>query len=257
MTKRNLKRVIAMRDRLPAVVFSIAGYSRSGKTTLITELIDKIKKEGYKTATIKNSDKNISLDTVGKDTWKHKAAGAELSILNTATDSTILFADPQDLDFLIDVVNYAVEPDLILVEGRKRSELPKIWLPGGEPDEEAEDDRNIAYEYDGDIEKLMIFITAKIDVKRILEQLPLQDCGKCGHDSCLEHAEHINSGKNNIEDCHQRSEDYYIKISSQGEVVKLNKFASNIAAGILSGMARELKGVKDPEELEIVLKKNK
>jgi len=235
-----------------ALVYSIAGYSKSGKTSVMVELISALKAKGYRTATIKDCPKNLSLDTEGKDTWKHKSAGAELAVLSTALESTILFREPHELDELIRIVQYAVRPDIILVEGHKISHLPKIWIPGGEVDEEETFD-NIVLEYDGQINKLIAFVLEELEIHRILSRLGGSDCGKCGFADCREMAKAIMAGENDVDDCKDLATELELDFKSDGEPVQLNRFARNIVSGALTGMAKELKGIKDPNNIEIKL----
>jgi molybdopterin-guanine dinucleotide biosynthesis protein B len=63
----------------PAVI-GFYGESKTGKTTLIIEIIKRLTNEGLKVATVKITDKNIGIDTEGKDTWKYSKAGSELVV---------------------------------------------------------------------------------------------------------------------------------------------------------------------------------
>ena len=65
---------------MPAVI-SIVGHSGSGKTTLIVKLVGELKKRGYKIGTIKHAAHGFDVDREGKDSQKHKAAGADTVIL--------------------------------------------------------------------------------------------------------------------------------------------------------------------------------
>ena len=56
-------------------VVGFYGKSNSGKTTLVTKLIEKLSNEGFKVASVKMTDKEISIDSKQKDTWKHSKAG--------------------------------------------------------------------------------------------------------------------------------------------------------------------------------------
>ncbi|MBI5182642.1 MAG: molybdopterin-guanine dinucleotide biosynthesis protein B [Nitrospirae bacterium] len=58
-------------------IVSIVGKSNSGKTTLIAKVIPMLVKKGYRIATIKHCSHGFEMDKEGKDTWKHKNAGAK------------------------------------------------------------------------------------------------------------------------------------------------------------------------------------
>ena len=71
-------------------VIGFYGESKSGKTTLIVKIIKQLKKDGLTVATIKKTDKNIEVDIEGKDTWKHRQAGATLVVLSSANNTDIM-----------------------------------------------------------------------------------------------------------------------------------------------------------------------
>ncbi|NQE54710.1 hypothetical protein C5S29_14060 [ANME-1 cluster archaeon GoMg3.2] len=107
-------------------VIGICGYHNSGKTTLIEKLIRRLRNEGYKIATIKNIPKKFSIDTEGKDTWKHRQAGASVVVASSPDETAFIFKRGMELKEIADILNKIVHPDLILVEGRKMERIPKI-----------------------------------------------------------------------------------------------------------------------------------
>jgi len=107
-------------------VIGICGYHNSGKTTLIVKLIRRLRNEGYKIATIKNIPKKFSIDTEGKDTWKHRHAGASVVVASSPDETAFIFKRGMELKEIADILNKIVHPNLILVEGRKMERIPKI-----------------------------------------------------------------------------------------------------------------------------------
>ncbi len=108
-------------------ILCIVGRSNSGKTTLVERLIPELVKAGYRIATIKHAGHGFDLDTEGKDSWRHKRAGAS-SVIVLARGSLAMFADvPEQIkveevrDRFLDA-----EIDLILAEGWKSDAFPKI-----------------------------------------------------------------------------------------------------------------------------------
>src|SRR4030042_1550643 len=107
-------------------IISIVGKSSSGKTTLLEALIAELKKRGYKVAIVKHSHHANPLDTAAKDTWRFTQAGSEISAINSLDHLAIYrridhFFDPQEISNFI-LWDY----DLILTEGFKGSNYPKI-----------------------------------------------------------------------------------------------------------------------------------
>ena len=107
-------------------IISIVGKSGSGKTTLLESLIAELKRRGYKVAIIKHSHHADDLDTADKDTWRFTKAGSELSAINSLDHLAIYrrmdsYFDPREISNFI-LWDY----DLILTEGFKGSNYPKI-----------------------------------------------------------------------------------------------------------------------------------
>src|SRR6186997_2396531 len=71
------------------------GRSNSGKTTLIERVIPELVRAGYKVATVKHTGHGFDLDTEGKDSWRHKRAGAS-SVMVLSKGSMAMFADVSD-----------------------------------------------------------------------------------------------------------------------------------------------------------------
>src|SRR6266852_1545693 len=73
-------------------IVSFVGRSNSGKTTLIERVIPELVRAGYKVATVKHAGHGFDLDTEGKDSWRHKRAGAS-SVMVLSKGSLAMFAD--------------------------------------------------------------------------------------------------------------------------------------------------------------------
>ena len=109
-------------------IISIVGNSDSGKTTLIEGLIMELKKRDYRVAVIKHTGADFELDAVSKDSWRFSQAGSEVSAISSAHKLAVvknLESDmsPQELSRFI-----CGDYDLILTEGFKRSDCPKIEI---------------------------------------------------------------------------------------------------------------------------------
>ena len=107
-------------------IISIVGKSGSGKTTLLERLIVELKQRGHKVAIVKHSHHADDLDMASKDTWRLTKAGSELAAINSLDHLAIYrrmehYFDPQEISNFI-LWDY----DLILTEGFKGSNYPKI-----------------------------------------------------------------------------------------------------------------------------------
>jgi molybdopterin-guanine dinucleotide biosynthesis protein B len=103
---------------------SIIGNSESGKTTLIEKLIQELNKRGYKVATIKHAEE-IDCGS-GKDSDRHLKAGSELTAV--VTPDRIVLITPTEQSATIDQARRFIDSnfDIILCEGYKHADAPKI-----------------------------------------------------------------------------------------------------------------------------------
>ena len=107
-------------------VFSIVGHSGSGKTTLVEKLIRELSGRGLRNATIKHTHHQVVLDTVGKDSYRHKKAGAVMSMLVTPSELQLVAEaterrEPEQL-----AKRFMGEADVVLAEGFSFCATPKI-----------------------------------------------------------------------------------------------------------------------------------
>ena len=110
-------------------ILCFVGRSNSGKTTLIERLIAELVKEGYRIATIKHAGHGFNMDTEGKDSWRHKQAGAQ-TVIVTSKGTLALFTDTeQEVGVEQLRARYVGDGiDLIIAEGWKSEGHPKILV---------------------------------------------------------------------------------------------------------------------------------
>ena len=104
-------------------VLGIVGSSGSGKTTLIVQLIKILTAAGVKVATVKLTHHDLDLDEPGKDSHRHRQAGARATALIGPKRTQIFHEAPLDL---ADVLGQLGSVDLVLVEGFIDAPNPKI-----------------------------------------------------------------------------------------------------------------------------------
>jgi molybdopterin-guanine dinucleotide biosynthesis protein B len=105
------------------------GWSGAGKTTLIVKLIPELNRRGLSVSTIKHAHHNFDLDQPGKDSYEHRAAGAEEVLVASANRVALmreLRGAPEPS--LAELLRLLKDVDLVLVEGFKRDPLPKIEI---------------------------------------------------------------------------------------------------------------------------------
>ncbi len=114
-----------MNNNLPPFI-SICGTKNSGKTTLITKLINRFKKDGFKIGTIKHDFHGFNMDNIDSDTDRHKKSGA-VGTLIVSKNNFMLLKDKTD-EKLDDYLFFLKESDLVILEGFKNEPYPKIEI---------------------------------------------------------------------------------------------------------------------------------
>ncbi len=108
-------------------VIGFTGYSNSGKTTVISNLIRIFSQRGLKVAAIKHAAHGYDIDTPGKDSWQHYEAGAARVIVmgpeSITTHKRITTRPP-----LQEILETITDIDLVLVEGFKQEVNPRILV---------------------------------------------------------------------------------------------------------------------------------
>jgi molybdopterin-guanine dinucleotide biosynthesis protein B len=107
-------------------VISFVGTSGSGKTTLLERLIAELTARGVVVGTIKHHAHSTEFDTPGKDTYRHRKAGARVTVL--ACPSQVVSIEDTAIEATLAEVaaRFAGRCDLVLTEGYKRSDAPKV-----------------------------------------------------------------------------------------------------------------------------------
>ncbi|MDP5241257.1 molybdopterin-guanine dinucleotide biosynthesis protein B [Uliginosibacterium sp. 31-16] len=108
-------------------LFGISGWSGSGKTTLIEHLIPLFTARGLKVSLVKHTHHGFDIDRPGKDSFRFREAGAsEVMLAGAARWALMRELRDEDQPTLAELVSHLSPCDLVLVEGFKSAELPKI-----------------------------------------------------------------------------------------------------------------------------------
>jgi len=115
-----------------APVISIIGHSGSGKTTLLEKLIGELKLRGCRLAVIKHHHhRGLQFDKPGKDSWRFSKAGADHVVL-AGPDKVVHLRTFAHEPTLEQVRSGIRDVDLILTEGYKHADAPKIEISRGQ-----------------------------------------------------------------------------------------------------------------------------
>ncbi len=108
-------------------VFGVVGYKNAGKTGLMERLVSDITARGFTVSTLKHAHHSFDVDQPGKDSHRHRVAGASQVLLASGARWALMSElrgtkEPK----LTDLLGRLDPVDLVLVEGYKRDAHPKI-----------------------------------------------------------------------------------------------------------------------------------
>jgi molybdopterin-guanine dinucleotide biosynthesis protein B len=110
-------------------VFGVVGWKNSGKTTLMAKLIRELTHRGFAVSVIKHAHAKFEIDHPGRDSFEMREAGARQVILSSPRRFALMreLSDAPEMTFG-ELLSYAGPCDLVLVEGYKREDYPKIEI---------------------------------------------------------------------------------------------------------------------------------
>lgn len=214
-------------------VLSIVGSSDCGKTTLLENLIRELSGRGYKVGTIKHDVHGFDIDKEGKDTYRHKQAGAH-SVLISSPWKYALISDVDREKPLDEIAGFMpLELDIILTEGFKSAGKPKIEIFRKNHSDEllCADNPSLVAVATNDKNNNTLE-----GIKNILDL-----------DNTKEIADFIE--KHYIQKSYGR-----VSLTVNGEKIKLNQFARDIVESTLKGVISQLKGCENPKDIDIKIK---
>jgi molybdopterin-guanine dinucleotide biosynthesis protein B len=110
-------------------IFGFAGWSGSGKTTLLVSLVPRLTARGLTVSLVKHAHHGFDVDHPGKDSWRHRQAGCQEVMVSSGMRWALMHelrgAPEPALDALIERMSPC---DLLLVEGFKRYDMPKLEI---------------------------------------------------------------------------------------------------------------------------------
>ena len=127
-------------------LYGVTGWKNNGKTTLVERLVTEIAGRGIAVSTVKHAHHAFDLDQPGKDSWRHREAGArEVMVSGGARWALLHELRGEDEPPLSDLLARLSPVDLVIVEGYKRDPHRKIEVRRVAAAQSliAEDDRSV------------------------------------------------------------------------------------------------------------------
>ncbi|MDA0318698.1 MAG: molybdopterin-guanine dinucleotide biosynthesis protein B [Proteobacteria bacterium] len=108
-------------------VFGVTGWKNSGKTGLMERLVAEFSARGFSVSTIKHAHHRFDVDHPGKDSFRHREAGAKEVLLASRNRFALMHELRDDAEPTLEQLLAKLMPvDLVLIEGYKRDRHPKI-----------------------------------------------------------------------------------------------------------------------------------
>ncbi|CCQ74863.1 molybdopterin-guanine dinucleotide biosynthesis protein B [Magnetospira sp. QH-2] len=151
--------------------FGLIGWSGSGKTTLIAKLLPALIARGHRVSTIKHTHHKFDLDTPGKDSYRHREAGATEVMVASSQRWTLMHElrnDPEP--DMTDLLARMAPVDLVIVEGFKSHAFPKMEIhrpATGKPLRGADDPTVVAVASDAELDSCPLPVINLNDVDAI------------------------------------------------------------------------------------------
>ncbi len=212
---------------MPAII-SVVGNSNSGKTTLIERLVHELKSRNYRIATVKHTPQEATLDAPGKDSWRHLQAGSDATAVGSR-EGVMLIKPVTSGTILDEIVQlFGEDYDIVIVEGFKQSDTPKIEVHRPETGPLIKDLKNL------------VAIASSEPLETGIRQFSLEDTKGIA---------------DFIEEDFIKPQGDRLSLYVNGEPVSLSIFPKEIITNILLAMANSLKGVGKISSIKAFLKK--
>lgn len=243
----------------PPKTVAVVGFKDSGKTMVVEALVAELTQRGRRVGTLKHTAENIAFDTPGKDTARHRDAGAKAAAI-LHQDAAAIFID--DHVPIGDAVKALGDLDVLVIEGFKTVDThARILVPREDDDiPQLTNGLEIAAvkihgsKFMGDTSLPVVNLAdaealADIVEEKVYPILPGVNCRGCGYEDCRSLGEAILSGEADAKQCVRNSVEFTLRVND--EPVPLGGFVQRAFKGMLLGFLRSLKGGDNPQRVEI------
>lgn len=211
-------------------VIAFVGRPDCGKTTLLEKLLPELNRRGLKVGTIKHHVHAFEMDREGKDTWRHKRAGARVVALSSPTGLGVVRDTDHDPAVLELLDRYFYDVDLVLAEGYKHTDLPKIEVFRGSVHAAPLPDRDETW------------------LAMVSDRRPVGDLPWFGLDDIIPLADFL------VARLSKPNTPPRATLLVDGKPVALNNFVGQFLARTVTGMTSTLKGCEQAREITITIR---
>ena len=161
-------------------VIGVAGFKNSGKTTLVEKLVKELTAQGFRISTVKHAHHSFDLDVEGKDSFRHRVAGAtEVAVISQQRWAIMHELRSEEPPSLQEMLAKLAPCDLVIIEGYKRDAHDKIEVRNvtlGHPELAGDDPTVVAIAANGHVDHATVPVFDRDDVTRLVAFI-VQHCG--------------------------------------------------------------------------------
>jgi molybdopterin-guanine dinucleotide biosynthesis protein B len=107
-------------------IVCVVGKKKSGKTTFLEALVPALKDLGLRVGTVKHDAHSFDMDHEGKDSWRHRRAGADSVAVSSPTQLALIKSVDRELGLSELALEFFADRQVVLAEGYFRSDMPKV-----------------------------------------------------------------------------------------------------------------------------------
>jgi molybdopterin-guanine dinucleotide biosynthesis adapter protein len=161
-------------------IIGVAGFKNAGKTTLVERLVTELSGRGYRVSTVKHAHHAFDIDHEGRDSFRHRKAGAaQVAVVSRARWAIVseLRGDPEPT--LVEMLAKLDPCDLVIIEGFKREAHDKIEVRNVADDQPrlyADDHSIVAVAANGPVEDCPVPVYSRDDIHALADFI----CGRTG-----------------------------------------------------------------------------
>ena len=244
---------------MPVKAVAVTGLKNSGKTRVVEALTKELTGRGYKVGTLKHTADDFTLDTPGKDTSRHRAAGSTATAI-LQENTTAVFLDQH---FTLQQTVEKLGPiDYLIIEGFKTKDThARIIVPRENRELELlKNGLEIAVvkipesSFNAPTEVPVYTLDQASELADIIEtktfpMLPGLDCHTCGYPDCKTMGAALLAGEAEITQCIGYKGGFNLKVN--GSDIPLGGFTRKALQNTLLGFIKTLKGCEDPKTIQL------
>lgn len=210
-------------------IISVVGKSDVGKTTFLEKLVRELKNQGYRVAVIKHDTHGFEIDHPGKDSWRMAQAGSDVVVISSADKMAMIKKTNQELSLDQLEAHFMGGVDIILTEGYKSADRPKIEISRADVSDEL-----LCREQ----ELLALVTDQRFDLD--VPHFALDDAR--GVVDFL------------IENVLERDKETEVSLSVNGNPIGLKNFVRNVFANTILSLVASLRGTENPRDVRITIR---